>query len=148
MKPPARKHLLAVAAGLSLIGAAGCAADEAAPEAPAAGPSSAGKTAAPSGTYADGGYAAEGSYIPPSGTAEQVDVELTLEDGTVTALEVATSGTNPTSARYQQEFTDNIQDQVVGRNIDELDVGKVAGSSLTSRGFNEALERIKTEARS
>lgn len=146
MKSPARKHLLAVAAGLSLIGTAGCAADGA--PAPAEESAPAAKTPAPAGTYADGDYAGQGSYIPPSGKAEQVDVEVSLEDGTVTAVQVKTSGANPTSKQYQREFTDHIQEQVVGRNIDELDVGKVAGSSLTSQGFNKALEQIKTEARS
>ena len=140
MTTPARRHLLAVAAGLSLIGTAGCAADDAQAPAPAA------KTPAPSGTYADGQYSGSGSYIPPSGKAEQVDVDVTLADGVVTALTVETSGISPQSARYQQEFKDNIQDQVVGRNIDELDVRKVAGSSLTSQGFNQALDRIRSEA--
>jgi hypothetical protein len=34
----------------------------------------------------------------------------------------------------------------VGKNIDELNVSKVAGSSLTSGGFNQAVEKIKQEA--
>ncbi|MET4061087.1 uncharacterized protein with FMN-binding domain [Arthrobacter sp. UYP6] len=147
---PARKTLLFTAASLTLASTA-CApaADDgasAADTSPAA-QSTAG-TPAPAGTYGDGEYSAAGSYIPPSNQTEEVDVTLTLADGVVTALEVNTSGNNPTSKQYQREFTSGIQEQVVGKNIDELDVHKVAGSSLTSSGFNKALDAIRTEAAS
>lgn len=153
----ASKSLLCAAAGLSLLSAAGCAAgeEEAASESPApAAPSSAAPTAASgesstaSGTYADGEYSSTGSYIPPSGTSEDVDVKLTLKDNVVTELEVETSQKNPTSKQYQREFTSNVQDQVVGKKLDELDVQKVAGSSLTSQGFNRALDAIRSVAAS
>ena len=55
----------------------------------------------------------------------------------------ATSGN---ALRYQTEFEDGIGAEVIGKNIDELSVDKVAGSSLTSDGFNAALEKIKADA--
>ncbi|MDK1327259.1 hypothetical protein [Arthrobacter sp. zg-Y1143] len=163
----ASKSLLCAAAGLSLLSAAGCAAGEdsesadaaEAPASPSASQSagqSAGQSPAPSpaatadapasGAYADGEYSGTGSYIPPSGTSEDVDVTLRLENNVVTELEVKTSQKNPTSKQYQREFTSNVQEQVVGKNIDELDVHKVAGSSLTSEGFNRALDAIRSVA--
>lgn len=155
------KTLLLAAAGLTLLSGAGCSA--ATQEAPAAGSAptdstSAGSpsasasaagtpgSAAGTGSYADGSYSAQGSYIPPSNQTEEVDVTLTLQDNVVTALEVETSGNNPTSKQYQREFTSGIQAQVVGKSLDELDVHKVAGSSLTSQGFNRALDTIRSEA--
>ena len=53
---------------------------------------------------------------------------------------------NPDSTRYQESFQSGIADVVVGKNIDEIQVDKVAGSSLTSGGFNAAIEQIKAEA--
>ena len=158
----ASKSLLCAAAGLSLLTAAGCAAEEQetaaespAPAAPSTAASSAGSTApsssgsaAASGSYTDGEYSGTGSYIPPSGTSEDVDVKLTLKDNVVTELDVETSGKNPTSKQYQREFTSNVQEQVVGKSLDELDVDKVAGSSLTSQGFNRALDAIRSVAAS
>ena len=44
--------------------------------------------------------------------------------------------------------TAGIADEVVGVAIDELNVTRVAGSSLTSGGFNAALEDIKDQAAS
>lgn len=95
--------------------------------------------------YADGTYTATGSYVSPGGQ-ESVSVELTLADGVVTDVVVTPQASNPNSQRYQGEFADGIADQVVGEPIDELSVTKVAGSSLTSGGFNDALEQIKEEA--
>ncbi len=36
---------------------------------------------------------------------------------------------------------------VVGKKIDEVQLTKVAGSSLTPKGFMDALEKVKTEAK-
>ncbi len=44
------------------------------------------------------------------------------------------------------KFAGGISDVVVGKNINDIDVDKVSGSSLTSGGFNEAIEKIKQEA--
>jgi hypothetical protein len=105
---------------------------------PAAEPSS-------SAAYENGQYTAEGSYVSPGGP-ESVTVTLTLENNTVTDLEVTGSGGTPNAKKYQGEFIENIDEIVVGKNIDELDVSRVAGSSLTSGGFNEALKQIRDDA--
>jgi uncharacterized protein with FMN-binding domain len=97
------------------------------------------------GTYTDGTYTAEGEYKSPNGT-ETVSVEITLEGDAVSAVTVTPEATNPNSVRYQTEFAEGISDEIVGQNIDDLEVDRVAGSSLTSGGFNEAVESIKADA--
>ena len=99
-----------------------------------------------SDTYTDGDYTASGSYRTPGGI-ESVDVSLTLAGNAITDVEVAGSGSGD-SARYQSMFREKIADIVVGKNIDEIDVSRVSGSSLTSTGFNEAIETIRQEAAS
>ena len=158
MKPQATKPILTVVAGLALLGTAGCGSNGTADDSagtpsssPASSPSSSPQesgAAAGTGSYTDGEYTGTGTYIPPSNKQEEVTVKVTLSGGTVTALEVTPSGNNPTSKRYQAEFTDGVQEQVVGKPLDSLNIGKVAGSSLTSQGFNKALEMIKGEAAS
>lgn len=99
-----------------------------------------------SGTYTAGTYDAEGSYSTPGGE-QSIDVEVTIEaDGTITDVEVTPHAESGNSAEFQEEFADGIADQVVGKRIDELDVSKVSGSSLTSGGFNAAIEDILAEA--
>ncbi|MCQ6271709.1 FMN-binding protein [Pseudarthrobacter sp. R1] len=157
MRPSVRKSVFAGIAGLSLAGTvAGCApsATESTPAAPAgnasetspAAPSAGASSLATSGsTYKDGTYSADGNYVSPNGT-ETVGVELTLAGGTVTAVDITQHPSNPNTRKFQGEFAGGIADQVVGKSIDELNVSKVAGSSLTSGGFNQAVEQIKSEA--
>jgi uncharacterized protein with FMN-binding domain len=96
-------------------------------------------------TYADGTYTAEGSYATPE-SVETIVVTVTLQDDVVTAVEVTGDPQKSESAQYQGEFIGGIADVVVGQEIDSLSVSRVAGSSLTSGGFNQAIETIKSEA--
>lgn len=98
-----------------------------------------------SSSYKAGDYEAEGSYQNPGGESS-VKVSLTLEsDGTISAVDV-TPEASGTSRQYQEKFVSGISAEVKGKSIDDLNVGKVAGSSLTSGGFNAAVETIKDEA--
>ncbi|MEV4422562.1 hypothetical protein AB0L40_21670 [Patulibacter sp. NPDC049589] len=102
---------------------------------------------ATSAGYKDGTYQAEGSYQSPGGT-ESIGVSVTLKGGTISAVTVTPKATDPNGKRFQGEFKDGIGAVVVGKSIDSLNVSKVAGSSLTSGGFNAALDTIKTDAKS
>jgi uncharacterized protein with FMN-binding domain len=106
---------------------------------------STGSSAGGGGTYADGTYTAEGSYQTPE-TVEQISVTVTLENDVITAVEVVGDPQKSESEEYQGEFIGGISDVVVGKDIDEISVSRVAGSSLTSGGFNQAIETIKAEA--
>ncbi|MEV4775389.1 FMN-binding protein [Microbacterium sp. LWH12-1.2] len=101
--------------------------------------------AATDSAYKDGTYTAEGSYQTPE-TVEKVSVTLTLAKGVVTDVEVTGDPQAPETKQFQGQFIDGIADVVTGVPLDELKVDKVAGSSLTSGGFNQALETIKEEA--
>jgi hypothetical protein len=61
-------------------------------------------------------------------------------------VEVVGNATDPTAQQHQGEFIGGIAGVVVGKAIDEIKVSKVSGSSLTSGGFNKAIEEIKAEA--
>lgn len=108
--------------------------------------STAGEEPAASTLYTDGTYTADGSYMTPDGGIEQIAVTITLDDDVVTAVEVTGDPQLRESVENQSKFIGGISDVVVGKKIDDLAVSKVAGSSLTSGGFNDALEKIKAEA--
>jgi uncharacterized protein with FMN-binding domain len=97
------------------------------------------------GPYTDGTYDASGQYTNPHGT-ETVDVTITLADDKITAVEVVGHGTDPNTEHYQGEFISGIEAEVVGKKLDEISVDRVGGSSLTSGGFNAAVEEIKADA--
>jgi uncharacterized protein with FMN-binding domain len=65
----------------------------------------------------------------------------------VSAVNITVHPSNPNTKKFQGEFASGIAAQIVGKDIDELNVSKVAGSSLTSGGFNEAVEQIKSQAK-
>lgn len=95
--------------------------------------------------YADGTYTADGTYQTPE-SVETISVTVTLQDDIITDVEVAGDPQRPESEQYQGQFIGGIADVVVGQDIDEISVSRVAGSSLTSGGFNQAIETIKAEA--
>lgn len=103
-------------------------------------------TSVTTATYKNGTYAAEGAYTSPGG-AEHVDVNLTLANGVITDIQVTPKATIPMSQRFQGLFADNYKQYVVGKKLDEVNLTKVAGSSLTPKGFADALAKIKAEAK-
>ena len=136
--------LVGVAGIVTLAGCAGGAGEAAAPGGSAA-PAATADSGTAAGGYTDGTYSAEGQYATPE-SVETVDVTITLADDVITAVEVTGDPQARESQEYQSRFIGGIQDEVVGKNIDEISVSRVAGSSLTSGGFNQAVESIKTEA--
>ncbi len=96
-------------------------------------------------SYTNGVYNAIGNYISPGG-AEKINVTITLQDGIITESEVTPQATHDISIRMQSDFSKNYKPFVIGKSIDEIKLTKVSGSSLTPGGFNNALEKIKTQA--
>jgi uncharacterized protein with FMN-binding domain len=135
------KTALAALIGVSAVGAlAGC--SGAANASTGGGPASTSNA-----TYKDGTYTAPGSYISPGGE-EQISVTLTLAKNIITAMKVVTVQADPTATGYEQMFEGGISGATVGKNVNSLNIGVVAGSSLTSMGFNKALATIKADAKS
>ncbi|HEY9309927.1 MAG TPA: FMN-binding protein [Microbacterium sp.] len=139
---------LTAVAGVALL--AGCAPEASEAEEPATtdtseSTDSSSADTGSSGSYADGTYTADGSYATPE-SVETITVTVTLEDDVITAVEVTGDPQKRESEQYQGEFIGGIADVVVGQDIDDIQVSRVAGSSLTSGGFNEAIETIKSEA--
>lgn len=64
----------------------------------------------------------------------------------ITAVEVTPNATDPTSLDYQNRFIGGVDEAVIGRDVDEVELDRVAGSSTTPDGFNDALRQIKAEA--
>lgn len=141
--------LIGVAGTLALAGCSTAAADTTDAASTEASSSTESSTDTSTGTagaaYADGTYTATGSYQTPE-TVETIEVTITLADDIITAVEVSGNPQASESERYQSEFIGGIDDEVVGQNIDDISVDRVAGSSLTSGGFNDAIDAIKDEA--
>nr|PPQ62658.1 hypothetical protein C5F59_35735 [Streptomyces sp. QL37] len=73
-------------------------------------------------------------------------VSLTLDDGVITDVDVDPHATDETSLDYQERFAAAVPELVEGKRIDEVRLERVAGSSGTPDGFNDALTKIRDEA--
>ena len=97
-------------------------------------------------TYEDGTYSATGSYISPGGV-ESIDLTMTIENGVITATELGQNASDGDAQQYQAAFASGYAELIVGKDVNEVSLSRVAGSSLTSNGFNDALDQIKDDAR-
>jgi uncharacterized protein with FMN-binding domain len=148
MTAPCRKTLRSAIIAISVAAAtAGCVTTDAEVTTPSSASNTSivvpGSPASRRSRYADGTYTATGQYgsLPSS-----IGVSVTLVEGVITAVTVTPHATDPTSLDYQTRFAQAIPALVVGRNIDEVNLSKVAGSSGTPDGFNAAIQRIKAQA--
>ena len=101
-----------------------------------------------SNVYKDNTYNEAVSYEAPSGT-ENVNFTFTVKNDTITALDMSSNASGSRqSQRYQQMFLDGILGQVVGQPISSLgQFDRVNGSSLTTPAFNEAVAKLKADAK-
>ena len=93
--------------------------------------------------YADGVYTATGEY---GGQPSHITVKATLTDGVITAVTITPHAYVPESLELQRRFAAAVPKIVLGKPIDEVKVGKLAGSSGTPKGFNDAIDQIKRQA--
>jgi uncharacterized protein with FMN-binding domain len=96
-------------------------------------------------TYADGTYTATGQY---GNAPSYITVTVTLSGGLIVSAKVTTRATNPISLYYQERFATAVPEVVVGKPIDQVNVGRLAGSSGTPSGFNAAIAQIRQQAAS
>lgn len=96
--------------------------------------------------YKDGTYTATGTYMSPGGE-DKLTVSLTLKDNVIADVSVVQGAGDRTSVKFQNYFIGGYKEYVLGKNINEVHLTKVSGSSLTPKGFNDALEQIKMQAK-
>jgi uncharacterized protein with FMN-binding domain len=97
--------------------------------------------------YRDGTYEATGEYTNPA-SREEIDVTITIADGKITQASFTGTPDNATTTRMQTNLRNGLNEAVVGKSIDEVNLTVVNGSSLAPRGFMDALSKIKAEAQS
>ena len=132
--PAAQPRTTSGSAGSSASGAGSATADS--------------STNTPNGTahYKDGTYNVTASYDTPEGI-ESMGVSITVANDTVTKTTASVQSRGRESRAYQQDFVGSYQSAVVGKPLSSLNLRIVAGASLTTAGFNDALDIIRTQAK-
>ena len=97
-------------------------------------------------SFTAGTYDVEAEYNNPDGITG-IAVSVTIDEkGTVSDVVVTPEAPGGNGLMFQQIFAENIAAEVVGKPITEISVDKVAGSSLTSQGFNSAIAAVIEQA--
>jgi uncharacterized protein with FMN-binding domain len=99
-----------------------------------------------SNNFKDGTFSSTGNYQSPGGD-ESVEVSVNIENNKIQSVTTSSNAANSTSKRYQELFKEGVSGEVVGKELNEIDLSKVNGSSLTAIGFNAAIENIKNQAK-
>jgi len=95
--------------------------------------------------YKDGTYNTDTTYMTPKQTEYKISVNLTLAGNIITDATVTGSQgaeVDPNAGRFLSAY----KSEVVGKNINSLNLSRVGGASLTTNAFNNALNTIKSQA--
>lgn len=95
-------------------------------------------------SYKNGSYSANGEYYAEG--KEVIGVSLTVANDIITDASVTPQAKDRTSKGYQLQFAGSFKSQVVGKKLADLKLSRVAGASLTTQGFNNAVSIIKSQA--
>ncbi len=97
--------------------------------------------------YKDGTYTTNVTYQTPKRDEYGVAVSLTLTKDIVTDTKVTYSNgaeKDPNAAKFEAAY----KTEVIGKDIDTLNLSRVGGASLTTGAFNNALTNITADAKS
>lgn len=98
-------------------------------------------------SYESGTYTGNSSYDLPNGVNHEMAVNMTIDGDMITEVEVVYNGDDTTgSTDYQVRFNEEISSVIVGQQVQDVDLSRVGGASLTTAGFNRAFEEIKSSA--
>ena len=97
-------------------------------------------------SYKDGMYTVSGAYESPAGI-EDMSVSITIKAGKIETTEITPKANDSKSLRYQEAFVGAYKPLIIGKSIDDARLDTVSGASLTTIGFNDAIDKIKAQAK-
>lgn len=96
-------------------------------------------------SYKDGTYSSTADFYTPEET-DTIKVSLSVKDGVVSNVSAVTSTSSRESRQYDSAFLNAYKSYVVGKSLRGLNLNRVSGASLTTEGFNNALDMIRQQA--
>jgi len=81
----------------------------------------------------------------PEGRSESITVSLIISNSTISEMTVKNSMNDGKSRQYQLAFESEIQSLVVGKDVKSLNLSRVAGASITTDAFMQAVDKIKSQ---
>jgi hypothetical protein len=95
-------------------------------------------------TIPDGSHGTKVTYFTPKRDEYTMEISLTTENGIITDSTIVYSNgaeVDPNAQRFEGAY----KEMVIGQSIHDLSLSRVAGASLTTNAFNEAVAKIVAE---
>lgn len=108
--------------------------------------SSSSTTSSSTATYKDGAYTASATYSVPHGGSNSISATVTVAGGNITAVTTHDNYTDGESAMYIDSFESRVSSTVVGTSLADASFSRIGGASLTTVGFNNVLDTIRSQA--
>lgn len=89
-------------------------------------------------------YVAEASYFTPRRTEHEMMITIELEGETIVDANITYDG-GPAQTPMHTAFDNAYGAVVIGQNINNVELSRVGGASLTSTAFNEGLAEIRAQ---
>lgn len=91
-------------------------------------------------------YTTAVTYLTPARTTHDMAVTLTIdENGVVTDASIVYDNGDGFSNSHQERFDGEFRSVVIGQALTDIELSTVAGASLTTAAFNEAVTKIVAE---
>ncbi len=97
--------------------------------------------------YKDGQYTTSVSYQVPKHN-NTISITVTLSNDTITNVSAKNSYSDRESSEYIDDFMSNLSSAIVSKKIDNAQLSKLAGASLTTEAYNNAITQIANQAKS
>jgi hypothetical protein len=86
------------------------------------------------------------TYRVPQALSAKINVSISInQDGSITSVDNFHIAEDSVSEAFQESFEASIHDLVVGQRIEDVDLTRVGGASLTTEAFMDALNSIESE---
>lgn len=95
--------------------------------------------------YNDGTYSVTADYYTPEDT-DTIKVTMAVQNGVITDVDSTTTTSSRESRQYDSSFLNSYKSYVIGKSLKDLNLNRVSGASLTTEGFNNALDMIRQQA--
>lgn len=96
--------------------------------------------------YKDGTYTSVASYSVPHGNQNSIDVSLTIKSDVITNVSATNDYSDNESGMFIDSFESSLESKVVGKTLIGTSFSRIGGASLTTNGFQSAIESIRNEA--
>lgn len=97
-------------------------------------------------SFKDGTYTVEDAYFVMVGLSEPMRTTITLDGGVIADVKVSFDTQDIHSEYYQRGFETSYKLQVIGANITDVPFSRIGGASLTTGGFNDAVQKVMVQA--